>query len=146
MLLSLPNELIERTIRLSLPDEITSSNYVERQTILRNLCIVSSHLRDIAQPILEEVVFTSTTKGWGAAFRKINAVGFASRVRRFWPNEDSFDEDEILWSLLAPILPKFTAMQVLALNDVFEVDLKRLEGLSSAHSFHSFLPLWLTRR
>jgi hypothetical protein len=136
MLLSLPNELIERTIRLSLPDEITSSNYVERQ----------SHLRDIAQPILEEVVFTSTTKGWGAAFRKINAVGFASRVRRFWPNEDSFDEDEILWSLLAPILPKFTAMQVLALNDVFEVDLKRLEGLSSAHSFHSFLPLWLTRR
>ncbi|GAA6031159.1 hypothetical protein JCM8097_004033 [Rhodosporidiobolus ruineniae] len=57
MLLSLPVELVERILRLALPEEVTPRTYGQRQSSLRSVCLVSSALRRLAQPILEEVAY-----------------------------------------------------------------------------------------
>ncbi|GAA5822106.1 hypothetical protein JCM11251_004859 [Rhodosporidiobolus azoricus] len=59
MLLSLPNELVDRIIRHAIPAEYSSDTYGERQATLCDLCVVNRKMRNLAQPILEEVVKVS---------------------------------------------------------------------------------------
>jgi hypothetical protein len=97
MLLRLPTELIERTIRLSLPAESTSTTYADRQTTLRNLCLVNSRLRDIAQPVLRERVVILSPEVWASVLKQSRDEGWASRVRFLSPSVQDIqgdDEDE----------------------------------------------------
>ncbi|GAA6033643.1 hypothetical protein JCM8097_004362 [Rhodosporidiobolus ruineniae] len=82
MLLSLPVELVERILRLALPDEITSSTYTDRQSTLRSLCLVSSALRRLAQPILEQAVYLKSIEAF-KVYEKVT-VSQNERVRFFW--------------------------------------------------------------
>jgi hypothetical protein len=93
MLLSLPYELIERIFRLSLPKVITSKTYRQRQAALRILCLVSPVLRDIAQPILREIIFTVSYRRWQQALYRAAADGWASRVRWIVPSDQFTDRE-----------------------------------------------------
>ncbi|GAA5920134.1 hypothetical protein JCM6882_007031 [Rhodosporidiobolus microsporus] len=59
MLLTLPTELVEHIVRLTVPPEYSSETYLERQNTLRDLCFVCRDVRDVAQPVLQEVVRVS---------------------------------------------------------------------------------------
>ncbi|BGP15328.1 hypothetical protein JCM10213_005258 [Rhodosporidiobolus nylandii] len=85
MLLSLPVELVERIVRLALPDEITSTTYGERQATLRACCLVSSGLRAIAQPILEEALWIRGYTEWDKAQEKLSRR--PQRLRFLWVGE-----------------------------------------------------------
>ncbi|GAA5849224.1 hypothetical protein JCM8547_006483 [Rhodosporidiobolus lusitaniae] len=68
MLLSLPPELVEHIVRLLEPITITSKSYQQRQDILRALCLVSSALKEIAQPVIEEAA--PWPGSWAESVRK----------------------------------------------------------------------------
>ncbi|GAA5822030.1 hypothetical protein JCM11251_004834 [Rhodosporidiobolus azoricus] len=59
MLLFLPAELIEEVVRHAIPSKYCSSAYDERQDILRTICLISRRLKEVAQPILQEVMQVS---------------------------------------------------------------------------------------
>ncbi|GAA5904695.1 hypothetical protein JCM6882_008349 [Rhodosporidiobolus microsporus] len=59
MLLSFPTELVEHIVRLTGPPEYSSATYLERQDTLRQVCLVCRDLKDVAQPVLQEVVRVS---------------------------------------------------------------------------------------
>ncbi|BGP15199.1 hypothetical protein JCM10213_000850 [Rhodosporidiobolus nylandii] len=56
MLLFLPVELVERIVRLAVPQGYSSATYLERQDTLRSLCLVCRDLLPLAQRVLEEMV------------------------------------------------------------------------------------------
>ncbi|BGP15279.1 hypothetical protein JCM10213_008299 [Rhodosporidiobolus nylandii] len=87
MLLRLPVELVERIMRLALPVEITGTTYSERQAILRACCLVSSRLRAIVQPILEEALWIRYGRGisWKQAKDSLSRLG--KRLRFLWVAE-----------------------------------------------------------
>ncbi|BGP15159.1 hypothetical protein JCM10213_008701 [Rhodosporidiobolus nylandii] len=59
MLLLLPVELVERIVRLAVPQDYSSTTYPECQDTLRSLCLVCRDLFPLAQRILEEMVRVS---------------------------------------------------------------------------------------
>ncbi|GAA5904698.1 hypothetical protein JCM6882_008350 [Rhodosporidiobolus microsporus] len=59
MLLSFPTELVEHIVRLAIPPEYSSATYLDPQDTLRELCLVCRDLRNVAQPVLGEVVRVS---------------------------------------------------------------------------------------
>ncbi|BGP15213.1 hypothetical protein JCM10213_000835 [Rhodosporidiobolus nylandii] len=59
MLLSLPVELVERTVRFTVPQDYSSATYLDRQDTLRSLCLVCRDLFPLAQRVLEETVRVS---------------------------------------------------------------------------------------
>jgi len=52
----LPPELIRQIIESSVPHFFQSKPYVERQRTLRRLCLVSQQFREIAQPLLRQIL------------------------------------------------------------------------------------------
>ncbi|BGP15310.1 hypothetical protein JCM10213v2_003271 [Rhodosporidiobolus nylandii] len=74
MLLSLPVELVERIVRLALPVDPASRTYRRRQATLRACCLVSSGMKDVAQPILEEALWIRHDRGiiWDEARAKLS--------------------------------------------------------------------------
>jgi len=80
---SLPTELVRQIIEFSIPSTFHSTTYNERQTILRYLCLVSHRLQQIAQPLLREVVFLTTTRRLGADMELLDTVVFHNSVRHF---------------------------------------------------------------
>jgi hypothetical protein len=94
MLLKLPTELIERVVRLSIPIETTSTTYADRQTLLRNLCLVNSPLRDIAQPVLREAVLTCSYTTWSIVRQRSKRERWAERVRYIFPSSQCEDDPE----------------------------------------------------
>ncbi|BGP15291.1 hypothetical protein JCM10213_002994 [Rhodosporidiobolus nylandii] len=87
MLLSLPVELVERIVRLALPDEMTSTTYGERQATLRACCLVSSGMRAVAQPILEEACWIRHDRsiGWDEAQQTLSRI--SKCLRSLWVQE-----------------------------------------------------------
>ncbi|BGP15277.1 hypothetical protein JCM10213_008301 [Rhodosporidiobolus nylandii] len=82
MLLSLPIELVERVVRLALPVDITSTTYGERQATLRACCLVSSGMRDVALPILEEALWIRRDTEWDEAQGMLSRM--SKRLRFLW--------------------------------------------------------------
>ncbi|BGP15319.1 hypothetical protein JCM10213_002622 [Rhodosporidiobolus nylandii] len=85
MLLSLPVELVERIVRLALPVDITSTTYGERQATLKACCLVSSGMRDVAQPLLEEALLVRDYTVWDEAQETLS--GLSKRLRFLWAQE-----------------------------------------------------------
>ncbi|GAA5938056.1 hypothetical protein JCM10213_000820 [Rhodosporidiobolus nylandii] len=87
MLLSLPVEVVERVVRLALPVEITSTTYGERHATLKTCCLVSSGMRTVAQPILEEALWIRErrTTRWHEAEKILSRL--AKRLRFLWVAE-----------------------------------------------------------
>jgi hypothetical protein len=54
---SLPPELLHSIVRLSIPSTFHSTTYADRQSTLRNLSLASHQFRQIAQPLLFEIVW-----------------------------------------------------------------------------------------
>jgi hypothetical protein len=68
MLVSLPPQLVQRILLLSLPPTITRATYGKRQRFLAQLCLVSKSFLRIARPLLEaslKVVKWSLKEGDG---------------------------------------------------------------------------------
>ncbi|GAA5849271.1 hypothetical protein JCM8547_006498 [Rhodosporidiobolus lusitaniae] len=74
MLLSLPPELVEHIICLTEATTITSKTCQQRQDTLRALCLVSSALKEIAQPILEEAMHWPAS--WEGPLEEVQLDGF----------------------------------------------------------------------
>lgn len=78
---SLPPELIRQVIEASLPSSPHARAYTERQSTLSQLCLVSRLFRDIAQPLLRQIVLIqfetgsetdfALFKGWGANVKQL---------------------------------------------------------------------------
>jgi hypothetical protein len=62
MLDRLPTELLLRTLELAAPLHYSPSFYVERRLLLRNCCLVSRRLCEVAQPLLPEVYEVAQTR------------------------------------------------------------------------------------
>jgi len=54
---SLPTELVRQIIESSVPSTFHSTTYIDRQSTLRVLCLVSHRFLPIAQPLLAEIVW-----------------------------------------------------------------------------------------
>ncbi|BGP15314.1 hypothetical protein JCM10213_002627 [Rhodosporidiobolus nylandii] len=124
MLLSLPFELVERILRLALPDEITSTTYGERQATLRACCLVSNGLRDVAQPLLEEALLVRDYTVWDEAQETLSRL--SKRLRFLWVAgrwEDKADD-------FAALLSECTALRDLRLCSWRAFDLCALKVMS----------------
>ncbi|GAA5838726.1 hypothetical protein JCM3766R1_001572 [Sporobolomyces carnicolor] len=62
MLSSLPTELLAQIIESAVPHTFHSRTYFERQRTLRNLSLVCSRFRAIAQPLLDDIAWFPTTR------------------------------------------------------------------------------------
>jgi hypothetical protein len=126
MLLSLPVELVERIVRLSLRDTVTRTSYDERQATLLAFCLVHTHLRQIAQPILLEVVRLQPrviTPG-GHQYQETMHVLNPARVRLFWVNGGRSS-----W-LGIPVQPLFARASILVELHVGGVSMMVLSSLN----------------
>ncbi|GAA5864824.1 hypothetical protein JCM8547_009243 [Rhodosporidiobolus lusitaniae] len=56
----LPTELLSHIVGLGAPLDYTPSFYLERRQLLRDVCLVSKRMRDVAQPMLAEVYVVKT--------------------------------------------------------------------------------------
>ncbi|GAA5902238.1 hypothetical protein JCM6882_000481 [Rhodosporidiobolus microsporus] len=52
----LPNEVLDHILRLAVPEDFSSPSYRQRQDLLLAVCLASSRLCSVAQPILHEAV------------------------------------------------------------------------------------------
>ncbi|GAA5869353.1 hypothetical protein JCM8547_008651 [Rhodosporidiobolus lusitaniae] len=88
MLDSLPTELVEHVVRLAVSSSFLPHLYHDRLAALTSLCLTSSKLRIVAQPILLEVVqlksceavesfleVVEADKALGARVRSVRAEG-----------------------------------------------------------------------
>lgn len=57
---SLPTELVRQIIESTVPSTFHSTTYRERQYTLRSLCLVCKRFRHIVQPILRQIVVSSS--------------------------------------------------------------------------------------
>jgi hypothetical protein len=135
MLLKLPVELIQRIVRLSTPEEITSWTYQPRQGTLRNLCLVNSLPLAIAQPVLEEALWVNDRERWERTAAQLSKSGTA-RLRFLWVNEESSSPSE--WKDVEPFLPLLRSIRELRLADLGPIDLDRIAVMSSKSCHLSF--------
>ncbi|GAA5877499.1 hypothetical protein JCM16303_003355 [Sporobolomyces ruberrimus] len=70
---SLPPELLRQIVEASIPHSYRSATYPRRQRTLSNLCLVSNLFRQIAQPLLLEIVEIETEKGFEKLHRWLSA-------------------------------------------------------------------------
>ncbi|GAA6029581.1 hypothetical protein JCM8097_000948 [Rhodosporidiobolus ruineniae] len=75
MLLTLPPEVVERIVRLALPMPTDMFTFSKRMDTLRALCLVSTALRAVAQPIHQEVVLLSSDELW-EGFKRTKALQY----------------------------------------------------------------------
>jgi len=54
---SLPTELVRQIIESTVPSTFRFASYGDRQCTLRTLCLVSRLFREIAQPLLRQIIF-----------------------------------------------------------------------------------------
>jgi hypothetical protein len=101
MLLKLPVELIERVVRFTTPDEITSKTYQQRQDALLSLCLVNSLLLDIARPVLEENWLVKDEIWWWNRLRDHSQSRAPQRLRFLWilASKQTLQWIEVEWAL-----------------------------------------------
>lgn len=115
MLLFLPNELIERTIRLAFPSQTTSTTYAERQSTLLSLARSHSRLNAIVKLILLELVIIESQRGWQKTLKRLEDDGAASLVRKLVQQAELDKKDE-MWPGLSRLLPQLGALRKLQLR------------------------------
>ncbi|GAA5865469.1 hypothetical protein JCM8547_001255 [Rhodosporidiobolus lusitaniae] len=130
MLLSLPTELVQHTVRLSLPEDITGNTYAERQATLSALCLVSKNLRNVVQPMLDEVRWFGVARAIkGQSKEEKTAIErVAGRLKTLGWEATSTTRPEVL-----PFLPLLTALRWLCLSSV-ELDLGALSSSAVNYS------------
>ncbi|GAA6039074.1 hypothetical protein JCM8097_005306 [Rhodosporidiobolus ruineniae] len=130
MLLTLPPELIERIVRLALPSYVNSWSYVEYQTTLCHLCHVCSVFRQVAQPILEEVIYLDHAWDWERI--SLNTSIRFENVRLLWPIPVDFVRgQQTSWSTLAPLVRQCSFVQDLRLVGIESLNMQDLESLGT---------------
>ncbi|BGP15304.1 hypothetical protein JCM10213_002637 [Rhodosporidiobolus nylandii] len=99
MLGRLPIELVERILCLAAPADYGETAYKHRRATLRNLCLVDRRMREIAQPLLWEIVAFEGAEQFEAleAAAEDAALAKMARVLHFWQREEhNFEVEEIL--------------------------------------------------
>lgn len=138
-LLDLPTEFVERTVRLAIPFRVdTIIHYRERQNTLLSLCLVNSYLRQIAQPVLQEVTWAlpgARVRQWDPLTKRPSKGNRDLAVFRAPPISS--------WSDVAPFLLQCAALRSLRF-DYLDVDIAALECFSSTFRFSTSLILRLT--
>ncbi|GAA5877073.1 hypothetical protein JCM8547_007299 [Rhodosporidiobolus lusitaniae] len=98
MIDSLPTELIEHVVRLTVSSSFLPHLYYDRLVVLTSLCLTSSKLRSVAQPILFEVLQFKSHKAVESFLEVVEAdKALGQRVRSVGVEgqEESLAEDEI---------------------------------------------------
>lgn len=135
MLLKLPVELIERVVRFTTPDEITSKTYQQRQDALLSLCLVNSLLLDIARPVLEENWLVKDEIWWWNRLRDHSQSRAPQRLRFLWilASKETLQWIEVEWALeLRPNL--LEAVRDLRLCEVQCLDIEFLAAMPRTSS------------
>ncbi|GAA5865489.1 hypothetical protein JCM8547_001262 [Rhodosporidiobolus lusitaniae] len=125
MFLSLPTELVQHTVRLSLPQDITSDTCADWQSTFQTLRLVSRKLRDIAQPILDETQWYARQGCVWNEEAKERLMQKASNLKFLVFSSSNENSDEII-----AFLPRFNALTELRLSLV-ETNVSALSNLSN---------------
>lgn len=136
-LLSLPTELLEHIVRLSLPEKATRITYHTRQTCLRHLTLVSKRFHVVVQPILEEATKASAVanpKTWNRAVDKLQRD---PEPFRFVFLDGTRKKGS--WALLDWALEQSSNLRHLHLGDMVGVNLECLAELHCTSSVRLFL-------
>ena len=79
---SLPTELVRQIIESSVPSTFHSTTYSLRQTTLRSLCLVSRLFRQLALPLLFEVVYFQHPTALNAALDSSNELSLTTAIHQ----------------------------------------------------------------
>ncbi|BGP15264.1 hypothetical protein JCM10213v2_003224 [Rhodosporidiobolus nylandii] len=132
MLLSLPVELVERVLRDVDAHDLTYEAYCGRQATLQACCLVSSGLRAVAQPILEESAWVPHERDlqkWTERLARLELVGF--RWRFLFVEFVPYRGSKALRSLLAYC----PCLQELWLNGGPHVELEYMDKLAISFGY-----------
>ncbi|GAA5823106.1 hypothetical protein JCM5353_005777 [Sporobolomyces roseus] len=80
---SLPTELVRQIIKSSAPSTFHSNTYDERQFTLRSLCLVSRLFRQLAQPLLFEIIWSYSPESLDAALKALGSEQGGKAARHF---------------------------------------------------------------
>jgi len=81
MIPSLPTELLRQIIESTIPHTFHSQTYDARQVTLRHLSLVSNRFREIAQPLLFEIVSVQSPEKLKTVIDTIEAKGSSAILR-----------------------------------------------------------------
>ena len=126
----LPTELVQHIIRLIELSSYHSTTYVERQTTLRSLCLVSRLFRQIARPLLFVIVRIWTSK----QFDSFCCQGVSNTVAK-WTEQLILQGSLSFWRDrgLKPIADTYTGLRVFVVEHWHNgLDLAWLSSLNSA--------------
>ncbi|GAA5864817.1 hypothetical protein JCM8547_009241 [Rhodosporidiobolus lusitaniae] len=132
MLDRLPNELLSHVVGLGAPLDYAPSFYLERRQFLRDICLVSKRMRDVAQPMLFEVyeVKMEDNAKW---LEEVDNEGRtrASKVKLLVPKHLYLSGDPATNAvLLQGLLVQCAAVVELRLIDAGDIDLDWLAPLT----------------
>ncbi|GAA6031073.1 hypothetical protein JCM8097_003991 [Rhodosporidiobolus ruineniae] len=140
MLLDLPPELIEHILRLALPSSHTHPTYQNRQALLRSCCLVSFTLRNVAQPLLEEVAHLRSSKKREQYWKRCEERRPELRQLEV---DGQFNEHGVL---PPDILRHCQALRYLCVSGIQTVDLSGLAGLPNLRFLRLMhASVWTTR-
>ncbi|GAA5828471.1 hypothetical protein JCM5353_007000 [Sporobolomyces roseus] len=88
----LPPELVRQVIESSVPSTCQILRYEDRQTLLRTLCLVCRLFREIAQPLLFEVVRIDGQSKLIALHTTLQSEGWKGTIRQLIV-EDEYEHD-----------------------------------------------------
>ena len=130
---SLPTELVRQIIESAISSTYHSTTYVERQTILCALCLVSHRFRSIAQPLLFEIVRLSD---WGEEI--------SSHLANFASGQCARTRQAVIMARALPtnrVVEAFPDVTTLTLKDFPEdgIDLSPLAHLRSMFFFSGLI-------
>jgi len=131
MLFSLPPEILRQIIESTVPHHYHSRTHEDRQKTLSSLCLVSHLFRDIAQPLLREVIYLSGDRL--SAELSIDAASPQSRGQDVRQVIMDCQPGDYWWFLaLDQIVSTFPRLAALAVCDTVggEVKLEALTRLS----------------
>jgi len=123
----LPPEIVRQIIESSVPSTHYPKTYCDRQATLCQLCLVCRLFRDIAQPLLFEIVWIDRQWKLDALHKTLGSEVWRGSIRQLIFEAESDQE----WEDLKWILRSCQGLQSLALQRLSDapLDLSMLQGL-----------------
>ena len=78
----LPTELVRQIIESTVPSTYHSYTYGDRQRLLRSLSLVCHLFRDLAQPLLREIVYLDAKKSMAQTAWNLRSYDWAVQIRQ----------------------------------------------------------------
>ncbi|GAA5845005.1 hypothetical protein JCM5353_003392 [Sporobolomyces roseus] len=135
----LPPELVRQIIESSVPLTYHGETYVDRQSLLRSLCLVCKLFRDIAQPILREIVSLSGTKVKARLSGLLVSNDSAKNIRevRMW-SLDRQTNSNVLLEKLITTCPNLEMLDLNVFGAQEGLKLQTISGLKKLRTLRLF--------